>query len=531
MADSTLYYGGTILTLEDTLYAQALLEENGRIRYVGSMEQAQQLSNTQTRKVDLQGKTLMPAFLDPHSHFMAYANAMLQVPLGECATQEELCQKLADFVQEQHIPKGQWVKGTGYDHNCLQEGTPPKREMLDTYCPEHPVIIQHASGHVGVYNTRALEQLGVTEATTCPEGGVMEVDAQGKLTGYMEENAFLFFQKKVPMDDPQKLLDAMLQAQERYASYGITTVQEGMFMDAMVPLYQQAMEKNLLKLDVVAYKDPRDCQQIQKVFQEHEGIYRNHLKLGGNKIFLDGSPQGRTAWLRIPYEGGEKEDCGYPVLTDQQVYDYVAQALEQGVQLLAHCNGDRAAEQYLTVMAQVERDKGKKLERPVMVHAQLLGEDQMEAVKSLTMIPSFFVAHVYHLGDVHLKNLGRERASHISPAASALKHGILFTFHQDTPVIAPNMLETVWCAVNRITKEGKLLGAEERIPVLEALKAVTINAAYQYFEEEEKGTLKSGKQANFVILSHDPLRVPPSMLRDIQVLETIQRGQTIYRQA
>ena len=258
MAQS-IYFGGPILTMEEPLYAQALVEENGVIRYVGQLEQALELAGPQARKVDLEGRCLMPAFLDPHSHFMACANSLLQVQLGECADQEELCRRLGEFVQREKLQPGEWVRGTGYDQNDLAQGCPPDRWMLDRACPDHPVVIQHASGHVGVFNSRAMELLGVDENTPCPQGGVMEKDDQGRLTGYMEENAFLSLLQKVPMPDLKDLMDALVRAQDRYASYGIATVQEGMFMDAMLPLYQAMLAQKFLKLDVVAYADSRDC--------------------------------------------------------------------------------------------------------------------------------------------------------------------------------------------------------------------------------------------------------------------------------
>ena len=217
------------------------------------------------------------------------------------------------------------------------------------------------------------------------------------------------------------------------------------------------------------------------------------------KHFLDGSPQGRTAWMRTPYLGEEKDYYAYGTQRDEQLQANLELALKDNMQILVHCNGDAACEQYIN---QYEKIK-KKYEiendiRPVIIHAQLLDRDQLNRVKNLNMIPSFFVAHVYYWGDIHIQNYGFERASRISLAKDALDKGIIFTFHQDSPVIKPNMLETIWCAVNRTTKDGILLGKDERISPMEALKAVTKNAAYQYFEENIKGTLKEGKLADLV---------------------------------
>ena len=164
-----------------------------------------------------------------------------------------------------------------------------------------------------------------------------------------------------------------------------------------------------------------------------------------------------------------------------------------------------------------------------MIHAQLLDLDQMDEVKELGVVPSFFAAHVYHWGDVHVKNFGAERAARISPAGAALERDIPFTFHQDTPVLPPDMLETVWCGVNRLTRSGAVLGPEQKIPVVEALAAVTIRAAWQYFEEGEKGSLREGKRADLVLLERDPLTADPMSLRDIPVLATWKDGRLIYR--
>lgn len=167
--------------------------------------------------------------------------------------------------------------------------------------------------------------------------------------------------------------------------------------------------------------------------------------------------------------------------------------------------------------------------RPVLIHGQFLAEDQIEETKKLGIIPSFFVAHTYYWGDVHIKNFGIDRANKISPLASSLKNDLLFTLHQDSPVIESNMLETIWCATTRETKSGKILGQEERIGVLDTIKAVTINAAYQYFEENLKGSIKEGKIADLVILDKNPLNVEKDEIKDIKVVETIKSGKTIFK--
>lgn len=518
--ETTLYFGGPIVTLEEPQYAQALVERGGRIAYVGDREEAERLAGPGARRVDLEGRALLPAFLDPHSHLLACAYARLQVPLGECAGWGEIADRLSRHVQERGVQPGEWVKGTGYDQNALAEGAAPDRFCLDRACPNNPVVIQHASGHAGVFNTLALERLGVLNGD-CG----LERDGQGELTGRGEENPFLDLLGRIPMEGLEDVLRAFQGAQEEYASHGIATAQEGLLQPVMAPVYREILRRGLLYLDVNAYVPPADYDRLRGQFAQGVSASPGIFRAAGMKIFLDGSPQGGTAWVREPYAGGGR---GTSTMTDGQVLSAFRQALDWDAQLLAHCNGDRAAEQYLTLLAQAEREAGKQLCRPVMIHAQLLGLDQLERVKTLGVIPSFFVAHVYHWGEIHVKNFGLDRAGRISPAGSALAWGIPFTFHQDSPVIPPDMLETIWCACVRRTKTGRVLGAEERIPVEAALRAVTQTAALQYGLERELGTLRPGKRADFVLLSGDPLRTPPEELKKLQVERTIQRGRTIW---
>ena len=518
--ETTLYFGGPIVTLEEPQYAQALVERGGRIAYVGDREEAERLAGPGARRVDLEGRALLPAFVDPHSHLLACAYARLQVPLGECAGWGEIADRLSRHVQERGIQPGEWVKGTGYDQNALAEGAAPDRFCLDRACPHNPVVIQHASGHAGVFNTLALERLGALN-----EDCGLERDGQGELTGRGEENPFLDLLGRIPMDGLEDVLRAFQGAQEEYASHGIATAQEGLLQPVMAPVYQEILRRGLLYLDVNAYVPPADYDRLRGQFAQGVSASPGIFRAAGMKIFLDGSPQGGTAWVREPYAGG---GCGTSTMTDGQVLSAFRQALDRDAQLLAHCNGDRAAEQYLTLLAQAEREAGKKLSRPVMIHAQLLGLDQLERVKALGVIPSFFVAHVYHWGEIHVKNFGLDRAGRISPAGSALARGIPFTFHQDSPVIPPDMLETIWCACVRRTKAGRVLGAEERIPVEAALRAVTQKAAHQYGLERELGTLRPGKRADFVLLSGDPLRTPSEELKKLQVERTIRCGRTIW---
>lgn len=524
----TLYYGGAIETMEPAGRVEALLAEDGVIVAAGDWEQLRPMAHG-AETVNLHGRALLPAFLDPHSHFSGAAYAMLQTPLGETADFAELEQAFINFIKENAVPEGQWVVGRGYDQTALAEGRHPTREVLDRVSTVHPIMAVHQSGHMGVFNTCALELLGVTVDTPAPAGGMIGKE-NGSLTGYMEENAFLQYQQRVPSPSMDNLLDACRRAQQMYASYGIATVQEGMLPGELLDLYRMLLERGALELDVVAYAGMDALDAALHAFPHAVRRYDRHFKLGGCKLFLDGSPQARTAWLRKPYENAPDGYRGYPTMEDDALRQALETAYQRRMQPLVHCNGDAAAAQLLRVVDGIEQARPDFRDlRPVMIHAQLLAPDQMDDMVRLGIIPSFFVAHVHRWGDVHIQNLGVARASHLSAAGSALRRNIPFTFHQDTPVLPPDMLHSVWCAVERCTAKGVVLGEKERISVVDALRAVTVNAAHQYFEEEQKGSLRPGKSADFVLLDADPLTVPADRLLDIHVLETIKGGKTLFR--
>lgn len=526
----TIFYHGNIMTMDEANpSASAMCIDDKWILKVGTDAEAMVLKEPGDQVIDLEGRTVLPGFIDAQSHFVGLANSLMQCDLSNAENFDDIVSLMKDFITENNVEKGSRVVGCNYDHNFLQEKEHPDKFVLDRISKQHEIMIVHASSHMGVVNSLALQTGGITAETSNPVGGRYgRVAGSQEPNGYMEENAFIQFQNRSPQFDMVKLLEMMGKAQDIYASYGVTTIQEGMVNEGLFQLLQYAAGRQLLKLDVVGYLDVQTCRFLLNHHPEYQNDYRNHLKIGGYKVFLDGSPQGRTAWMLEPYEGSD--DCGYPVLSDDRLHELITIALEDHQQLLAHCNGDAAAKQYVTQFEKAAKEHPEwDTMRPVMVHAQFVRNEQLERMVPLSMIPSFFVAHTYYWGDIHLENFGWNRASAISPANTARKLGIVFTFHQDSPVLQPDMLKTVWCAVNRRTRSGVVLGEDERISVEDALRAVTINAAYQYHEEARKGSITEGKVADFVVLDQDPRMVDCEVLADIEVLETYKDGECIYR--
>ncbi len=517
-----LFYGGEILTMAEPLNPEALLVEDGKIKALGNLRKLSELA-PEAEMHDLKGACLMPAFIDPHSHFTQCASAFLQVSLDGAGTVEEMKQRISAFIDEIRPEKGAWVTARDYDNNLFPNAENPNLSEIDSLAPGYKLVIHHKSGHMGMLNSEAMAAVGIDESVADPDGGRFGRET-GKLTGYMEENAFIATIKKIPMPGLDELMGAYCKAQDMYVSHGITLIQEGMTMKMMLPFYEELLKRDLLKLDVYLYCDADSVFAFKELTKKYPG----HCHVGGLKIFLDGSPQGRTAWMREPYEGGDGKYTGYGTMTDEQVIAAFRVAGENNLQLLAHCNGDGAAAQFLRCLEIAEKDYPNLKElRPVIIHGQLMGRDQLQKAHELGATVSFFIAHIRHWGDVHVKNFGMERAQYISPAASAIKAGIPITFHQDSPVLPPDMLETVQIAATRKTASGVLLGESEKLSVYDALKAVTVNAARQYFLEDERGSLEVGKVADMQCLSANPITASPEEIEKIKILSVYKEGKLV----
>lgn len=528
-----LWYHGTFLTMDEACdNPEAVLVEQGIITKTGDFEKLKDEPDVVLR--DMEGHTILPGFLDGHSHISAVANKMLLAnlnppPVGFCDSVSGVIRELKAFMERHNPEKSEWIMGMGYDNSVFPDGKHPTKKDLDLVSTTNPVAAIHVSGHLCVVNTKGMECLGYTgENFSVPQGGVVES------WGLLKEQAFLGVDK---MGEPslEAVLNAMSDAWNLYASYGITTAHDGKTREKEYEILKLASERGLLLGDVVMYLTPETAQLVLPHINPEKLSYENHLRPAGVKLFLDGSPQGKTAWLSKPYyivpEGEEEDYAGFPVQNESEAEAIMVKAIKNQWQINVHANGDEAIEQMIRCYqnAMGKASGGEKL-RPVIIHCQTVRWDQLERMKKMGMIASFFLDHVYYWGDYHYESvLGPDRAALISPLNWALETGVSFSLHQDSPIVPPNVLLSVHNAVNRITLKGRELGKNQRISVLEALKAVTIKSAYQIFEEKRKGSITVGKLADFVVLDKNPLEVPKKQIKEIQVLETVKEGKTIWK--
>ncbi|MFM1891576.1 MAG: hypothetical protein RLZ44_653 [Pseudomonadota bacterium] len=539
-----IWSGGTILTMNDAaMRAEAIAERDGRIVAVGSQAEVMELRGEGTELIDLNGRALLPGFVDAHGHMVmgglqALSANLLAPPDGEVTDIASLQQTLRDWVAANQavVDKVQLIVGFGYDNAQLKELRHPTRDDLDAVSSEYPIFIIHQSGHLAVLNSKALEVAGISAASKNPEGGVIRRrDDSQEPNGVLEELAmFSALLKILPAIGPEGFKAFARAGSELWARFGYTTAQEGRSSPDTVRIMQSVAAADGFAIDVVTYPDVlMDRDMIQAGVSTE---YDKRLRIGGAKLTIDGSPQGFTAWRDQPYYkpvgNYPKGYSGYAAATAEQVFDAALWAAENGIQLLTHANGERAMDMLIAAhrAAQV-RYPGAKALRPVLIHGQFVRADQLDDFKALGVIPSLFPMHTFYWGDWHLQHtVGPDKGQNISPTGWVLERGMLFTSHHDAPVAFPDSMRVLDATVTRRARgSGVVVGPQHRVDVITALKAMTIWPAYQHFEESRKGSLEVGKLADFVILSADPTAVDPETLDTLQVTETVKEGHTVFR--
>ena len=538
-----IYTGGPIVTVNDAQpTAEALAVKDGKILAVGTKADVLKTKGDTTKLVDLGGKTLVPGFVDGHSHFggvgfQTVAANLLSPPDGPVKNIAELQQVMRDYMATSPLVKARGVViGMNYDDSQLAERRHPTRQDLDAISTELPVMAVHQSGHFGVLNSKALALARVTAESQSPSGGIIRREADGKTPdGVFEENAWLaVLFKIVPAFAPEEIAAQLKASQDIYMANGFTTVQDGKTMAGQVATYAALAEAGEFKIDIVAYPDlvtVGDAPVLHGPLMSRG--YTNHFRLGGIKLTLDGSPQGKTTWLTKPYvkvPAGAKPDYnGYPAFTDEEMNKWMMLAYKNNWQVFAHCGGDAALDQLIKAARAATAAYPGDDRRTTIIHGHFIRADQVPAIKELGLFPAEYPMHTFNWGDWHRESVvGPERAENISPTGWLLENNLKFSIHSDAPVVFPDSMQLIATAVNRTTRTGHVLGPQHRVTPLVALKAMTLWGAYQHFEEKTKGSLEPGKLADMVVLSDNPLTIDPMKLNTIQVMATIKEGKTVY---
>lgn len=541
-AAERIWVGGPIVTVDDAKpAAEAVAVRGGRIVAVGAREDVlKRFRGPSTRVSDLGGRTLVPGFVDGHGHMsqaglQAIAANLLPPPDGRGDSIAGLQGIVREWMSSSTIAKRFGiVVGFGWDDSQLSDGRAPTAADLDAISTTLPIALIHQSGHLGAYNTKALELAGISAATPDPQGGVIRRRAGSKEPdGVLEETAHMGALLKLLPKLGAAEITALIEAgQGAYLRFGHTTAQDGRLDSNTAMVYGSVAKAGKLKLDVVGYVDmflAGDGPVTKTVSRQ----YVNGWRLGGVKLNFDGSPQGKTAWLTAPYfkvPAGQKADyLGYPTFKEAEAAALVTKAYARGWQLLVHTSGDAAIDQLIRTVDAASKVFPGQDRRTVMIHGHAMRADQVEAVQRLGIFPSLFPMHTFYWGDWHRDSvLGPERGPNISPAGWVLARGMRFSSHHDAPVALPDTIRVLSATVNRTTRSGQVLGPEHRVEPIVALKAMTLWAAYQHFEENTKGSITVGKLADFAVLSENPLTIDRARLGELKVTETIKRGRTVW---
>jgi len=534
----TIYAGGPIVTANDMRpSADAVAVLNGKILALGSLSEVSAHRGIDTVDIDLAGQTLAPGFIDGHAHvaqfgLQAICANLLAPPDGHVETIDDIVAELTRFAAGPDVGVTGWVYGLGYDDSILAEGRHPTRDDLDKVSTELPVIAVHISGHFSAVNSKGLEVFGYSAKTEDPQGGIIRRRAgSNEPNGVLEELASIpLVLKHLAPNTAEDAAYFMQRGVETAMSFGYTTAHEGRAFSATHDLLAGYAESVGFPIDVVSYIDSTETAPLESSW--HTRDYRNGYRVGGMKITLDGSPQGRTAWRTVPYllppDGQGDDYAGYAAMPDDAANAAVDMAYANDWQVLVHANGDAAIDQMLNAVSAATDNHGGGDRRSTLIHGQYIRPDQLDRMVELEMTASLFPMHTFYWGDWHKQIIGEQLGNQISPTRSALNRGLPVTSHTDAPVALPNLMQVMWATVNRTSRSGAIIGPGERLTPDEALKAITLWAARQHFEEATKGSIEVGKRADLVILSDNPLTVDVDKINDIIVIETIKDGNVVW---
>ena len=520
-----ILYNGNIFTVnpkEPT--AQAVAIAGGRLMAVGSNTDILKMATGRTRKIDLEYKTVLPGFIDAHTH-PAYSGIhhlkMVDCDLRSIKDIKEAISKRAAIT-----PKGNWVEGFKYDDTKTSEGRKITLIDLDEAAPEHPVRITHRGGHTNYCNSLAFKMAMVDESTPNPKGGEFEKTPDGKLTGCVKEAANNMFDKLIPnlftrdeMREAVKLISKMM------AKTGITSATDALGSPEYLQAYDDAYETGDLNIRIYCMIH---YSHIDKMIAAgvRTGMGNDWVKIGGMKLTCDGSISERTARLSKPYIG-RPNDYGILVMDEEQMYPYAKKAYDAGWQIGIHANGDVGIDTTLKLYERLYKEKAKADPRFRIEHCTMINDDLIQRMKTLGVIPTPFSTYVYFHGE-KMKLYGEERLKHMFALRSFIDAGIRPTIGSDYPPGPFEPMMFLQSSVTRTDIKGNVWGANQKITVAEAIKVGTINGAYASFEENSKGSLEAGKLADLVVLGRIPFKEDPATLISIPIERTMAGGKWVY---
>lgn len=525
---------GRIITIDDAhRIAEAVAIKDGRIVAVGSNREIEGLIGEGTRVIDLGGKPLLPGFIDTHTHPSHAAMRLYEIDLRSPPVKsiEDILRLVAEKAEE--LGPDKWVRGTNYNEAKLIERRHVTRWELDEAAPKNPVFITKETGHEFIANSRALEIAGISRERADPPGGRIDRRKDGEPTGVLYETAGRLVLEHIPPYTVEEVKEGLRRVWDQLAEWGITTTHDAGVDATALRAYQELLAEGIRKvrtLVMVKAQGSRGEDLLGALVNLgiESGFGDEWLRIMGVKIMGDGSGAGGTAAVYEPQHRGPG-GLGIMVTPPEELKRLVIKAHRAGLRVCIHSIGDRAIDYALDAIEEAQRETPKPDVRHRIEHNSLCTPRQLKRIKELGVTPSSSIGYMWRLGDNYQENFGPERARWLHPHRSMLEMGIIAGGNSDYPVSDGNPLIQIYEAVTRRTSSGLVIGSEEAIGVMEAIRVYTWNGAYLGKEEHLKGSIEPGKLADLVVLDRDPLSTPVEEIKEIKEMMTIVGGEIVYQ--
>jgi predicted amidohydrolase YtcJ len=521
-----ILYNGNFITVDDkNPRAQAVAIANERFLAIGTNDEIRSAATSRTRQIDLEGHTVLPGFIDAHTHPL-YAG-LRHLRWVDCDLRSIAQIQAALKERAAKTPPGEWVVGFKYDDTKTSDGRRLTRDDLDAAAPKHPVFVEHRGGHTAYVNSLAYKRAGISESTPDPSGGQFDRDsATGRLTGGLRELATEPFRKLIPFSFTRdeyrqavKLISGMM------TRTGITSVGDAEATTDDLRGYQDARDAEDLLFRVYVL--------IQYQFLDEmiaagirTGLGDERVRVGAIKLVCDGSISERTARLSQPYVG-RPNDYGILVHSEKELYEQARRAHEAGWQIGTHANGDVAVDMMLGIYERLHREMPRRDPRFRLEHCTVVNPSLIQRIAKLKAIPTPFSTYVYYHGE-KMRNYGAERLNWMFAVRSFLDAGINVTQASDYPPGPFEPMMALQSSVTRTDMHGNVWGPRQRVTIEEAIRVGTRNGAYASYEENLKGSIEPGKLADLVVLGQDPTKVDPMTLIKVPVLKTMVGGRWVF---
>ncbi len=530
--EKKIYFGGSIVTInENQPFVEAVGIKGDKIASVGTLEVVKLEMGKNCEFIDLKGNTLLPGFIDCHLHPMGYISHLLNPDLTNVKSLKELKDLLKILSEETKIDE--FIIAYNFSEERFDDPILPNRWDIDEVCPNHPVFILRYDGHIGIANTRALNLVELDEDTQAPEGGEIRKDKSGNLTGVISENALNLIFTKIPTPNDVKIAAATKKGSNNLAQKGLTSFHGIINADARSKTSNRKTDefslftsvKNYFLQDCYTFIETNYPEKVIELSKSslNECYSDSKAKIGGLKLYLDGSFGAKTACMFEPFTDAP-EECGFCVIEEEDIYEKMKVAHNNRLQIVIHAIGDKANRIAMDLYKKLLTEYPRNDPRHRIEHASMLTEDVINDMSEYGIIASCQPPFINSEYNWIAKRIGEERCKYTYPIKSIVQAGVVLASGSDCPVEDPNPILGLHALVTRNS-----FVPEECLNVEEALKSYTINAAYAAFEEDVKGSIEVGKLADFVILDRNPLKVPKDEIKEIRVMKTIIRGKTVFK--